>query len=269
MSLEIKRLAGSFGVEVSGIDLNGEIGANLFRTIHQAWLDHDGVMVVRDQRLTPASQLAFASRFGTVRTPDPPEFGLPDYPMVYSSAFDVADAPKLLDFTQTGAAWHSDYAYETEWAGASLLYVRAMPPKGGDILFADLYAAYDALSASMRAFLAPLKAVQRPVPIRRHDDEGDPAAVHPMVRTHPETGRQALYVSPGFTTEIVGLAPAESEALLKFLAAHCTQPQFVLRHHWVPGDLVVWDNRCNLHYALGDYSGGGRVDFQRVAVNGG
>ena len=267
MTYTASRLAGAFGVEIVGIDLAKPLGDNLFNELHQTWLDHDGVMVVRDQVLTPRHQVDFGARFGALFEADSREHAVPGHPEIYQVSYDVGQAPTVREFVDTGSAWHSDYANEYEWAGASLLYVEAMPPKGGDICFADLYAAYEALSPIMQGYLATLEAVHSAAAfVRGHEER--PPAVHPLVRKHPESGRTTLFVSPGFTTEIVGLTPAESHALLGFLAAHCTQPAFTCRHHWIPGDLVIWDNRCNLHNALGDYSGGGRVAFRRVSAHG-
>ncbi len=268
MTFTISPLSGAFGAEVRGVDLAHGIGDNLFQTLKQTWLDHDGILVVRDQhRMTPVQHVDLASRFGALIDPDPPDHRLPGHPLVYRVSYPVAETPKPRDFVDTGNAWHADYADAGTWSGVSILHVIEMPPKGGDIFFADLYAAYDALSPAMQQMLAPLAAVHSSAAHVKHRD-GKPGSVHPIVRTHPETGRKILFVSPGFTTAIVGLSSKESHALLGFLNDHVTQPAFILRHRWIAGDLVFWDNRCNLHNAMGDYAGGGRVTFHRVSVCG-
>jgi taurine dioxygenase len=268
MTLTIARLSGAFGAEVRGVDLAEGIGDNLFREIKQTWLDHDGVMVVRDQhRLTPTQHVELASRFGELIDPDTPDHRLAGYPLIYRVSYRVDENPKPREFVDTGNAWHADYADAEAWSGVSILHVIEMPPKGGDIFFADLYAAYDTLSPAMQQMLAPLAAVHASGAFVKHRRDL-PGSIHPLVRTHPETGRKLLFVSPGFTTAIEGLSARESHVLLGFLKEHVTQPAFILRHRWIPGDLVFWDNRCNLHNAMGDYAGGGRVTFHRVSVRG-
>jgi len=262
--LSVTRLTGAFGAEVKGVVLS-EMGDNLFATLHRSWLDHDGLMVLRDQELTADAHVEFAARFGNhLLEAEPRDHALPGYPAIYHVDYTVAETPQPRAFVDTGGAWHAYYADTDEISGASILHVVEMAPKGGDIFFADLYAAYDALSPTMRDLLADLEGVHTS---SAHVAAQTPKqAIHPIVRTHPETERSVLFISPGFTTEIVGLHRAESDALLGFLKAHVTQPAFIYRHHWVAGDVLVWDNRCTLHNALPDGHGGGRVTFNRVAV---
>ena len=262
--LNITRLAGAFGAEVSDVVIS-DIGDNVFKTLHQSWLDHDGLMVVRDQELTADTHVEFAARFGNhLLEAEPRDHALPGYPAVYHVDYAVDEKPAPRAFVDTGSEWHADYADTDEISGASVLHVIEMAPKGGDIFFADLYAAYDSLSPTMQDILSGLEAVHSSSSLVASSDPK--SATHPIVRRHPETGRDVLFISPGFTTEIVGMRKSESDALLGFLKNHVAQPAFIYRHHWIAGDVVIWDNRCTLHNALPDYYGGGRVTFNRVAV---
>ncbi len=177
---------------------------------------------------------------------------------------------------KAGTYWHSDLSYMNPPALASLLYGLEVPPSGGDTMFCSLYAAYDALSDTMKSVLEGLTAVHnfgfasrgvfRAEQATQSQLDATPAVVHPVVRTHPETGRKVLFVNPGFTSHIVGMHPAESRALLDFLFAHATQPEFIYRHRWRPKDLVMWDNRCTMHYAVADYDGVGERYMHRTTV---
>jgi taurine dioxygenase len=268
-ALEARPLAGALGAEISGMDLSKPLDSGVFDEIHAALLRH-GVVFFRDQRLTREAQLDFARRFGE---PDvhPIANGMEEYPELIRVLKPAGEAAFF------GTSWHSDNSFLEKPSALTILYGERVPPVGGDTLFASMEKAHDALSEPMRVFLRPLVAVHSAA--RAYDPRttgeakyrGETAITytfsdsiyeeveHPVVRTHPETGRRSLYVNPMFTQRIVGLAPHESEALLAMLHAHATRPDFTCRFRWESGSVAVWDNRCVQHYAIDDYR-----DFERV-----
>jgi taurine dioxygenase len=265
MPLRINRLGGALGAEVTGIDLASPLGNRDFDRIHQAFLDHS-VVVVRDQKLDPDQFLAFSRRFG-----EPIEHVLEGYrmeekPEVFVVS-NVKEDGKPKGAIYAGQYWHSDLSYMKEPALGSMLYALEIPPVGGDTLYANLYLAYETLSGTMKALIEDLRAVHdythayetvfsklpnRP-PITKAQKAQVPPVDHPIVRTHPETGRKALFVNPGFTCGIVGMTEQESQAILDFLFAHATRPEFMYRHVWRQRDVVLWDNRCLMHRAVANY----------------
>ena len=277
------RLSPVLGAEISGIDLSHTLGDNAFNDLRQAWLDHHGLLVVRHQKLDADAQVAFARRFG-------PLFGeadhfqnsvkpylLPGNPAVYRVSNKVAGGVAQ-GRARAGDYWHSDVSFRRHPAQASLLHAIEIPPAGGDTMFADMHQAYDALSESMKALIDGLEAVHdfavaaassgtyRSDQLVSTDFDGQNRCIHPVVIRHPETGRKALFVNPGFTAGLVGFEPEESRALLGFLHAHATRHEFVYRHRWAPGDLVIWDNRSLMHHAVVDYEGKGERYMHRVTV---
>ena len=249
------------GVEVVGLDLAQPLSPDDFARLHQAHLDHS-VVVYRNQRITPAEHIAFSRRFGPLQRHVLRNFKLGDHDeiLVVSNIIEGGQPTGLGD---AGRYWHSDLSYKERPALGSLLHAQELPDVGGDTLFADQHAAYDALSYALKEQLTGLLAEHsylhkyeelraqnafRPKLTEVQIAEVQPA-VHPVVRTHPETGRKGLFVSEHFTTRILGLPAARSGALLAELFAHSTQPQFVYRHHWQPHDLLFWDNRSVLHLA--------------------
>ncbi len=283
MAWRFEKLGPDLGAAVTGLDLAAPLDDAAFSELRAAWLDHGGLLVVRDQALTPDIQVAFARRFG-------PLYGeadrfqvsvhrylLPGQPALYRVSNKVEDGVPQ-GRARAGDYWHSDVSFRARPAAASLLYAIELPESGGDTLFADMVAAYAALSADMKVRLAGLEAVHDfqvaartsgtydAAQIEAHDFDGTNRTVHPVVITHPETGRKALFVNPGFTAAIVGLAPGESAALLAELQAHATRPEFVTRHCWRLGDLVIWDNRSLMHHAVVDYEGQGTRYLHRATV---
>ncbi|MGI9334083.1 MAG: TauD/TfdA dioxygenase family protein, partial [Gammaproteobacteria bacterium] len=277
-----RRLCPAAGAELRGVDVSKALGNNAFAAIRAAWLESDGVLVLRDQHLTPDEHVAFSRRFG-------PLFGeaeqlqdtvtpylLPEQPAIYRVSNKVRDG-KPQGRSRAGTYWHSDVSFRERPAMASLLYALELPPYGGDTLFANLYLAYEALSDAFKHKLQALCAihdfaVRAPasydeVEIVREDlIDGTNRAVHPLVITHPETGRKALFVNPGFTSHIQGFARDESDALLGFLYQHTIRPEFIYRHRWELNDLLIWDNRCVMHYAIADYQGIGERYLHRTTV---
>lgn len=260
----IEGAAGPLGAEVLGLDLSRPLGREDFARIHRAHLDHH-VLVFRDQRITPAQHVDFSRRFGPLQIHVLKGFQLAGHPeiLIVSNIKDAAGQP--IGLGDAGHYWHSDLSYKDKPSLGSLLHAQELPGEGGDTLFADQHAAYDALSEDLKACIAPLKAEHsyltkyeelrarspwRPKLTQAQIDEVAPS-IHPVVRTHPETGRKALFVSEHFTTRIVGLPEGESQALLAELFAASVRPEFTYRHQWQPHDLVFWDNRSVTHLAAG------------------
>jgi taurine dioxygenase len=270
-TLEVAPLTGTVGAEVLGVDLTS-LDQPTVAAIRAAWLAH-GVVFFRDQELDSDAFLAFARRVG-----EPTEYpfvpGIEGYPEVIA----VTKLPH--ERVNFGGIWHSDTTYLDEPPMATMLVAREIPPAGGDTLYADQYAAYEALSPAMRELLDPLRAVNSSaladVSATREDRirEADPAeeprvyeAVHPVVRTHPETGRRALFVNVAHTARFDGMTEEESRPLLQFLFAHQIRPEFTCRFRWRVGSVALWDNRCVQHNPVNDYHGHRRV-MHRITLKG-
>jgi len=268
-TLDVRPLSGAIGAEIHGVDLALEIDEATVAAIRRVWLDHL-VIFFRDQDLTPAQFLALAGRFGR-----PVEYpfvkGIDGFP-------DVTPVIKLEhETTNFGGVWHSDTAYLETPPQGTLLIAREVPPVGGDTLFASQYLAYETLSEGMRRLLDDLIGVNESAKAdatRTREDSKDGAtakkrfvAEHPVVRTHPETGRRALYVNVGHTTRFAGMTEAESAPLLGFLFQHQIRPEFTCRFSWRPGSIAFWDNRCAQHNPINDYHGHRRV-MHRVTLAG-
>ena len=280
MACQIHRLSGAIGAEVTGADLAGALDEAAFATIDDAFVEHS-VLVFRGQDLSPDAQLAFSRRFGPPERHVLTSFALPGHPDVFVVS-NVKERGRPTGAIRAGQYWHSDCSYLERPTMASLLHAREVPSYGGDTMFASLFAAYDALSEPMRTLVDGLRAVHdytlayetyfsrfadRP-PLSDEERAAVPPVEHPLVRVHPRSGRRALFVSPGFTRRIVGLAPEESDALLGFLRAHVSRPDFVYRHRWQAGDLVMWDNRAALHCAVADYDMDEPRHLHRTSVAG-
>jgi len=270
--LEVKKIAGALGAEILGVDLSTPLSPELSAAIRAALLEHL-VIFFRDQRLSVAQYLAFARCFGK-----PIEYplikGLPEFP-------DVIEVSKLENETANfGGVWHTDTAYLELPPMGSMLLAREVPPVGGDTLFANQYLAYEALSPGLRRMLEGLVGVNsstkadasrtREDRIRkdgREDAKAEYLAEHPVVRTHPETGRKALYVNVAHTVRFKSLTDEESAPLLNYIFQHQTRPEFTCRFSWQVGSLAFWDNRCALHNAVNDYHGHRRV-MHRITLAG-
>jgi taurine dioxygenase len=246
------QLAPNIGAEVEGIDLAQPLSVAQVQIVRDALLKHL-VLFFREQNLTPAEHKAFAQRFGGLHIHPAPLGILDGDPEIIIVQADE-NSQRI-----AGELWHSDVSCDAEPPMASILHLKEVPPIGGDTLFANMYAAYDALSSSMQRFLSELTAIHdgrrnydgRPTaPLRGKDF---PRAEHPVVRTHPETARSALFVNRMFTNRIVQLKDEESAALLEMLYRHIERPEFQCRFRWRPNSVAFWDNRCVQHLALWDY----------------
>lgn len=247
-ALTVERLTGSTGARIRGVDLNA-LDDDAFATIRLALLEH-GVVHLPDQDVTPEAHKAFGERFGELHT--------------HPAAPGVDGHPEILLLENRGKArtitevWHSDVTCETKPPAISILAARTLPDSGGDTMWANQYLAYDRLSDAMKAMLGGLRAVHEAFGLE---------AVHPVVRTHPETGRKALFVNGGFTSHFEGMTKAESRPLLDHLVAFASTPDLTYRHSWSSGDVVLWDNRGVMHFAVHDYEDQLRV-MHRVTVAG-
>ena len=266
-----------FGALITGVDLSAPLAPETLKQIKDAWAKH-AVLAFPDQPLSLEALEAFTLQIGP--------FGIDPFIKPMEGHPNVLELRREPDekATNFGAGWHSDWSFQKEPPAATLLRSEVTPPVGGDTLFADCARAYEALSDGMKALLAPLKAVHSAT--RAYGTQGayaketqartmqiivstedDKTLTHPLVRTHPVTGRKALYVSPVYTVGIEGMTLKESHAILGFLFAHMTQDEFVYRHKWAQGMLLMWDNRCTVHYADGGYDGHLRV-MHRTTVAG-
>lgn len=259
----IRPLSNALGAEVVGLDVGQALTDEVFKAIHQAHLDHH-VLVFRNQRISPAQQVAFSARFGLLQKHVLYQFALPQHPEVLIVS-NIKENGQPIGLGDAGAYWHSDLSYLDKPSLGSLLHAQELPDEGGDTLFANQHAAYEALPESLKKRLDGMqaehwylckyeelraKAPWRPALSDEQKNQVRPV-IHPVVRSHPETGRKALFISEHFTTRIVGLPEADSHALLQELFAHSTQESFVYRHQWQAHDLVFWDNRSVLHLAGG------------------
>nr|WP_232437145.1 TauD/TfdA family dioxygenase [Burkholderia ubonensis] len=260
---EIRAFDGPLGAEVVGLDLSKPLDEAGFARIHRAHLDHH-VLVFRDQRITPDQHIAFSRRFGPLQIHVLHQFGLAGHPEVLVVS-NIVENGKPIGLGDAGHYWHSDLSYKEKPSLGSLLHAQELPSEGGDTLFANMHLAWDTLPAHLRraaeglcaehTYLARYAELQARNPWRPNLSAEQVAqvkpVVHPVVRTHPETGRKALFVSEHFTTRIVGLPEDESRALLDELFAHSVRAEHLYRHVWRDHDLVFWDNRSLMHLAAG------------------
>ena len=270
--LTITPVAGAIGAEVNGVDIAAGIDADTAALLRQALLDHL-VIFFRDQHLTPERYMAFARAFGTpVEYPMLP--GIPGFPMITEITKHEHERHNF------GGIWHADTTYLACPPMGSMLNALEVPPCGGDTLFANQYLAYETLSETLRGLLDGLTGIscstKADVSKTREDmihNAGDKAsfqpltAEHPVVRTHPETGRKLLYVNVAHTSHFKGMTEAESAPLLGYLFQHQVRPEFTCRFRWQPGSLAFWDNRAAQHNPINDYHGHRRV-MRRITLAG-
>jgi len=277
--MKLQALAPSMGAELTGVDLaahfnsaTNRIDEAFMAEIRSIWLAHQ-MIVIRAQSISPAQQLAFAESLGA---PDIYPFlkGLVGFPMI------TEVLKKETETVNFGGVWHSDTTYQPCPPMATVLYAKQLPPLGGDTLFANQYSAFDHLSDGLKDMLSGLRGVNlasnTKVSATRSERVKEAGSgvkadqmigIHPVVRTHPETGRKSLFVNPAHTVAFDGWTEAESEGLLQFLFAHQIAPEFQCRLSWQVGDIAIWDNRCTLHYPLNDYHGHRRL-LHRITLKG-
>ena len=272
--IRVTPLATHVGAEIAGVDLTTPPSDLELTEIHRVFGEY-GVVFFRDQHLTPEQHIDFAHCFGDINVN---RFfaTVPGYPMIA----EVRKEPE--QERNIGNGWHTDHSYDEAPALGSMLYAREVPRTGGDTLFASMYAAYEALSDGLKSTLEGLKALHSSRHVfgaeaqaRRGDLNGrlrnaelaTQDAVHPVVIRHPDTGRKALYVNPGFTVRFDRWTEEESRALLDYLYRHAVRPEFTCRFHWQEGSLALWDNRSTWHFALNDYQGERRL-LHRITING-
>lgn len=271
--ITVKAIAGALGADVGGVDLSRELDEPSFVVVRQAFLDHQ-VIFFRDQALTPEQHKAFGRRFGTLNV-HPYVRGMADHPEV----MEIIKEPE--DRINFGGGWHSDMSFLETPSIGSILHALEVPDVGGDTLFSSQYAAYEALSSGLKATLEGLNAVhssareysaggasvQKRGSMAIAEADGQVGEfIHPVVKTHPETGRKALYVNPAFTLKFEGWSTRESKPLLDYLFNHARYEGFTCRFRWQKGSVAFWDNRAVWHFALNDYPGE-RRHMRRVTVD--
>lgn len=276
-TIRVEAEPSGFGAQIVGLDLARPLSKDQLAEVKAAWARH-AVVAFPDQPLTLDALEAFTQEIGPFGE-DPFIKPMPGHPNVLELRREPDEKA-----TNFGAGWHSDWSFQARPPAATLLRSEVVPPVGGDTLFADCAAAYEALSLPMREMLSGLRAVHsasraygtkgvfaRETEKRTMEiivsSEAEKTVSHPLVRTHPVTGRKALFVSPVYTVGIEGMTGPESAAILGFLFQHMTDARFVYRHKWRPGMLLMWDNRCTMHFAEGGYDGHLRV-MHRTTVAG-
>ena len=268
--MEIIPQSSVIGAEIRGLDLSAGLDDDSFAQLNQAFLDHQ-VLLFREQKLSAQQYNDFARRFGSLKD--------------YLFAEGMEGFPYITEIVKTetetegfGSFWHSDSAYTERPPKITMLYAREVPPRGGDTLFADMYALYDDLSTGLKTTLGSLRAINSASVVPRDEDiyqavksknssKSNQFAIHPVIRCHDETGRKAVYVNGIHTLSFEGLTRAESLPLLEYLYRQVTRPEYSFRLRWQADTLAMWDNRCTQHYALNDYHGYRRV-MHRIIVEG-
>jgi taurine dioxygenase len=280
--IEVKPIAGALGAEIRGVNL-ARLDDDTFKEIKAAWLEHL-VVFFRDQSITPEQQLSFAKRFGEIHH-HPFMKGMNDFPDILEIIKEEGDTKAF------GEVWHTDQMFNPKPAKATILYAKETPDAGGDTMFTNMYLAYETLSEPMKALLGSVKTWnvgdrkklgatgqisstrdgryignEKMAAKVRDPGEIKTEAAHPLIRTHPETGRKALYIS-NHTQTLEGFKEAEARPILEFLRTHAVEPEFTCRFRWKVGSMAIWDNRCTQHRALNDYAGK-RRRMHRITIAG-
>lgn len=255
-AVTVERQSGACGAIVEGADLSVEVSDELYDVLHDALLEHLVICIRGQGHITPEQQIAFAARWGAIE-PHPYVDPIDGYPEI----MEVYDPNPI---TQT---WHADFTYAKQPPAISFLLARTIPPVGGDTMFSSCYLAYEGLSPGFKQTLGGLKAVHyaTQMAIEKGMPEDEIVNAHPVVRTHPETGRKLLFVNGDYTRHFEGWTEAESAPLLQLLYAEVGRVEYTYRHRWQPGDLLIWDNRAAQHAVVGDTAGQKR-SLHRVTV---
>lgn len=260
MTVEFKPISNAIGAEILGVDISKPVPPETFAEIRRIWLDNN-IILFRGVDWTPDEQIAFSKNFGEIEMHTLSDYHMPGKPEIFINSNVVVNG-KPVGAQKSGRFWHSDSQFLAVPSSATLLFAREVPPVEGDTLYANMYRAYEELPAAMKKRIEGLKATYSRVkaweigyknraPMTPEQKARFPDVTHPIVRTHPETGRRALYIGAWEErVRIEGLPADEGEALGKELYAWAIQPRFVYGHHWETGDLIVWDNRCSMHCAL-------------------
>ncbi|MET4579228.1 TauD/TfdA dioxygenase family protein [Ottowia thiooxydans] len=281
-TITFRPLTPNFGMEIYGVDFSREQTADDIALLRRLWTEASGMLLFRDQHLTPADHVRLTACFGKVQddiatqAPVLAHYLLEGYPEIYRVSNKKIDG-KPLGREDAGTYWHSDGSWMQQAPRGSILYAVELPTVGGDTMFADMAGAYDALSPPVRVMLDGLNAVHSVLNAAistsytkeyagKLDQAASKAAIHPVILKHPVSGRPAIYVNEGFTAKIVELTQLESTAILKMLFDHCTRPDFVYRHRWQLNDVVMWDNFSNMHFAVPNYKAHGWRLLNRTTV---
>jgi taurine dioxygenase len=282
--LTVHRSSAPLGAEIRGIDLSGDVGESVFRDIVDLFHEHE-VIYFRNQSLTPEQHIGFSRRFGELEHHVRKDCCRPGYPELFVVS-NVLENGKPIGSQDAGLFWHSDLCYLKEPSRGSLFYAREVPmgaqgKPAGDTMFASGSAAYDALPDSDKRRLAGLKAVNSYAKgyyrdrksgarkqLTEEQKQRTPDVEHPIVRTHPYSGKKCLFLNEGYTSSIVGMSEQESDALLARLFEHSTRPEFVYRHQWRVGDFLIWDNCATQHRAVMDYALPQRRLMERATLRG-
>jgi taurine dioxygenase len=277
----VKQSDSPLGNEVTGLDLRQPLSAATFERLKEAFADKS-VLVFRNQQLTPEQQIAFSRGFGELQRHVVERYLLPGHPEIFRVSNIVENGQRI---GGSGEFWHTDMSYVAEPSRGSLLYSIEVPTRDGVVLgdteFASTAAAYDALPDDVKKRIDTLEAVHRfgdlyakvaakqgtSAALSAEQKRKTPDVVHPVVIRHPVSGRKSLFVNEGFTAAIVGMEPGESDRLLAQLWAHCTRPEFIYRHRWQLGDLVMWDNWATIHRATGGYTAEERRLMHRTTLS--
>lgn len=276
--MQIRQASPKIGAEISGVDVRA-LDAASFDKIYRAFLEHI-VIIVRDQQLTEQDFLEFSARFGEPKVHFTVKAQHPRFPHILLMDNRIVDMRKGIEektasplLVRVGNVWHTDTSYDYVTAKATGMYAINVPSTGGDTLFSNSYLAYETLPATLKKKIERLSgAYVYGGRLKRQQDRVDESqkgrapAVHPLVLVHPETGRKSLYFNDGQIIDIVGLDPAESAALIAELAQHTASADGDYRHKWRAGDVVIWDNRCSIHCATGDYPANERRTNWRTTI---
>jgi len=274
-TIEVNPLGGALGAEISGIDLNEATSDEQLTEVRKVFGQY-AVIFFRNQNLTPENEIRFAKRWGEINTN---RFfsSVEDYPQI---ALVVKEPDQK---NNIGGSWHTDHSYDIAPALGSMLFAHEVPISGGDTVFASMYKAYETLSDGLKSTLSNLRARHSSVHVFgaaraangnddtvgriKNPEAATQEAIHPVVISHPETGRRALYVNPGFTLGFEGWSDEESKPLLEYLYAHAARPEFTCRFQWKAGSIAFWDNRATWHLAVNDYQGHRRM-MHRITIEG-
>ncbi|MDC3111549.1 taurine dioxygenase [Pelagibacteraceae bacterium] len=256
----LEQITPTIGAEISNIDLSQDLSEEKLDQIYQDLIDYK-VIFFRNQQISPTNHIALAKSFGEIEPPHPVYPHVKDFPEIVLLENDANNPPDTDE-------WHTDVTFKSDPAFASILYSKIIPPSGGDTLWCSLSAIYEALPSDTKKYLETLRAVHDMGSFRNNfiDDDNEKSAqnvnegfqkfgnaIHPMVKVHPISKNKLLYINPGFTSQIVGMNMTDSNNLLTYLFNFMNKPEFQIRFKWSANTIAIWDNRCTMHYAIGDY----------------